>query len=71
MVYQRHGGTALVSQHRLPTIHNLRQFSEAGALKSYGINFAELHRSAAYVDKILKGQTPAICQWNNQATLRS
>jgi ABC-type uncharacterized transport system substrate-binding protein len=47
---------ALVRQHRLPTMHNLRQFVEAGALVSYGVDFAYLHqRVATYVDKILKG----------------
>ncbi len=55
----RHVG-ALVRAHRLPTIHNLREFPEAGALMSYGVNFAELHRrAAAFVDKILKGADPA------------
>jgi putative ABC transport system substrate-binding protein len=49
----------LVLKYRLPTIHNLREFAEAGALMSYGVNFAELHRrSAAFVDKILKGAKP-------------
>jgi putative tryptophan/tyrosine transport system substrate-binding protein len=49
----------LVLKHRLPTIHNLRQFAEAGALMSYGVNFVEVHRrSAAFVDKILKGAAP-------------
>jgi putative ABC transport system substrate-binding protein len=51
---------ALVRQYRLPTIHNLRQFVEAGALVSYGVDFAYLHRrSATYVDKILKGAKAA------------
>ena len=51
---------ALVRKHRLPTIHNLREFVEAGALMSYGVDFANLHRrSAVFVDKILKGAKPA------------
>jgi putative ABC transport system substrate-binding protein len=37
----------------------LRQFADAGALLSFGVNFAEIHRrSAAFVDKILKGAHP-------------
>jgi putative ABC transport system substrate-binding protein len=51
---------ALVDQYRLPTMHNLRQFVEAGALISYGVDFAYLHRRVAtYVDKILKGAKAA------------
>jgi putative ABC transport system substrate-binding protein len=51
---------ALVRQYRLPTMHNLRQFVEAGALISYGVDFAYLHRrSASYVDKLLKGAKAA------------
>jgi putative ABC transport system substrate-binding protein len=51
---------SLVLKYRLPTIHNLREFAEAGALMSYGVNFAELHRrSATFVDKILKGAKPS------------
>src|SRR5262249_42283184 len=37
----------LVREHRLPTMHNLRQFVEAGALVSYGIDFGYLHRRVA------------------------
>jgi putative ABC transport system substrate-binding protein len=51
---------ALVHQHRLPTMHNLRQFVEAGALMSYGVDFAYLHRRVAtFVDKLLKGTKAA------------
>ena len=51
---------ALVRTHRLPTLHNVRQFVEAGALLSYGVDFAVLHRRVAtFVDKILQGANPA------------
>jgi putative tryptophan/tyrosine transport system substrate-binding protein len=50
----------LVRQYRLPTMHNLRQFVDAGALTSYGVDFAYLHRRVAtFVDKILKGAKAA------------
>jgi putative tryptophan/tyrosine transport system substrate-binding protein len=51
---------ALVRQYHLPTMHNLRQFVETGALVSYGVDFAYLHRRVAtYVDKLLKGAKAA------------
>ena len=50
----------LASAARLPTIHELRRFPEAGALMSYGPDLYDLfRRSALYVDKILKGAKPA------------
>jgi putative tryptophan/tyrosine transport system substrate-binding protein len=48
------------SKARLPTIHELRRFPEAGALMSYGPDLHDLFRRAAYyVDRILKGAKPA------------
>jgi putative ABC transport system substrate-binding protein len=45
---------------RLPAIYPEREFVEIGGLISYGPNFADLFRRAAfYVDKILKGAKPA------------
>jgi putative ABC transport system substrate-binding protein len=50
----------LEAKHRLPTMHDLREFVEAGSLMSYGPDLADLFRRAAtYVDKILKGAKPA------------
>jgi len=50
----------LAATARLPTIHELRRFPEAGALMSYGPNLHDLFRRAAiYVDRILKGAKPA------------
>jgi putative tryptophan/tyrosine transport system substrate-binding protein len=45
---------------RLPTMHGFREAVEAGALMSYGPNFADLFRRAAdYVDRILRGTKAA------------
>lgn len=47
------------TRQRLPVIFGLRQFAEAGALMSYGVNLPAVERRAAlYVDKILKGAQP-------------
>jgi putative ABC transport system substrate-binding protein len=44
---------------KLPTINAFRQYVEAGALLSYGPNFADLFRRAGdFVDKILHGSKP-------------
>ena len=49
----------LASKARLPTMYGLRQYVDAGGLISYGANYEDLfRRSAAYVDKILKGAKP-------------
>jgi len=51
---------SLAAKHRLPAIHGLRQFVDAGGLLSYGPNLLDNYRrSAAYVDKIIKGAKPA------------
>ncbi len=51
---------ALAVKHRLPAIHHFPQFVEAGSLMSYSADIGEVHRrSAAFVDKILKGARPA------------
>ena len=50
----------LVSQHRLPSVSNQRNFVDAGGLIFHGAQTADLHRrAAAYVDRILKGTKPA------------
>ena len=44
---------------RLPTMHGVREFVEAGGLMSYGPNIVDQYRRAAdYVDKILRGAKP-------------
>ena len=50
----------LALKHRLPTMFAVREGVEAGGLVSYGVNMSEfIGRSAAYVDKILKGAKSA------------
>jgi putative tryptophan/tyrosine transport system substrate-binding protein len=45
---------------RVPTMHGLGEYVEAGGLMSYGPNFPDLFRRAAeYADKILRGAKPA------------
>ena len=44
----------------MPAAYGVRESVEAGGLMSYGTSFLDLYRrSAAYVDKILKGAKPA------------
>jgi putative ABC transport system substrate-binding protein len=46
-------------KHRLPSITGLEAFAENGGLMSYAPDFGDLsRRSAAYVDKILRGTNP-------------
>ena len=46
--------------HRLPTISAFKHLTQAGLLMSYGPDFSENFRRAAfYVDRILKGADPA------------
>jgi putative ABC transport system substrate-binding protein len=57
---QRHQLVAWAAQRRLPVMYFTREFVEAGGLMTYGPDLAERFRYAAtYVDKILKGATPA------------
>jgi ABC-type uncharacterized transport system substrate-binding protein len=51
---------ALAAKHRLPTIYGFREFPDAGGLLSYGPKLPDQYRrSAAYVDRILRGAKPA------------
>jgi ABC-type uncharacterized transport system substrate-binding protein len=52
--------TILAAKNRLPTMYALRDFVEVGGLIAYGPDFPALYRRAAeYVDKILRGTSPA------------
>ena len=49
-----------VAQHRLPAVYPLRLFATAGGLAAYGPDIADdFRRAASYVDRILKGESPA------------
>jgi ABC-type uncharacterized transport system substrate-binding protein len=51
---------ALAERNRLPAVYPFRYWPARGGLASYGIDNIDLHRRAAtYVDRILKGATPA------------
>ncbi len=51
---------AFAAKERLPGVHAYRELVEAGGLMSYGPNYGEMHRRAAYfVDKIMHGSKPA------------
>jgi putative ABC transport system substrate-binding protein len=57
---QRERLAQLAMQYRIPMIADQRQFAEAGGLAAYGPNRrANYARLAYYVDRILKGDSPA------------
>ena len=59
-VVHRSQVTELTIKSRLPAIYYRSEFVEDGGLMSYGASFTDMDRRAAtYVDKILKGRTPA------------
>ena len=50
----------LATKHRLPAIYFQKEFVDEGGLMSYGVDYDNQFRKAAYyVDKILKGSKPA------------
>ena len=51
---------ALTAKQHLPVIYSVSEFTRSGGLIAYGIERADLfRRSAAYVDRILKGEKAA------------
>jgi ABC-type uncharacterized transport system substrate-binding protein len=61
MLYLEHRRIVdLAAKSRLPAMYAAREFVDAGGLMAYGANLPDLfRRSATYVDKILKGVSPA------------
>jgi len=60
LVSQRTQIIELAVKNRLPAIYPNSLFVDAGGLMTYGVSLTDLDRRAAtYVDKILKGRTPA------------
>ncbi len=60
LISQRRQIADFAVKSRLPAIYPSAEFVEDGGLVSYGTSIADLYRRAAtYVDKILKGRTPA------------
>ncbi len=60
MFSERRRLAELAMKHRLPAISPFGEFADAGGLMAYGGNLvAMFSRSATYVDKILKGASPA------------
>jgi putative tryptophan/tyrosine transport system substrate-binding protein len=50
----------LAARHRLPAVYGFREFPTIGGLMSYGPNLIDaIRRSASYVDRILKGESPS------------
>jgi ABC-type uncharacterized transport system substrate-binding protein len=57
---RRNQFVALAVRHAVPTIHDLREFTAAGALASYGTDLADAYRQGGvYVSRIVKGEKPA------------
>ena len=51
--------TSLAARYRLPALYTYRSFTEVGGLMSYGNDpLVNYRSSAAYVDRILKGEKP-------------
>jgi putative ABC transport system substrate-binding protein len=50
---------AFEMRNRLPAMHEQLDFAESGGLMAYGVSIPEMfRRSAAYVDKIIRGAKP-------------
>jgi putative ABC transport system substrate-binding protein len=57
---QRSRIVEFAARRRLPSMYFYKEFVDGGGLMSYGPSFSDSYRRAAtYVDRILKGATPA------------
>ena len=60
MIAHRVKITSLAARYHLPAVYPYRFFAEVGGLLSYGVDENDnFRRAATYVDRILKGATPA------------
>jgi putative tryptophan/tyrosine transport system substrate-binding protein len=58
--------------YRLPTLMEYKEFAQAGALLSFGVDIVDLSRRAAtHVDKILNGASPAEIPMEQPTTLNT
>ena len=63
---------ALIARQRLPAIYSDPAFMRAGGLAFYGPDRIDLYRrSAGYVDRILRGERPAICRSSSRPNTSS
>jgi putative ABC transport system substrate-binding protein len=59
-VGRRQQFAVLAAYHRIPTIYELREYTDAGGLMSYGPNLNDAYRQVGiYTGRILKGEKPA------------
>jgi putative tryptophan/tyrosine transport system substrate-binding protein len=59
LLSQRERITALVARHRIPAIHDSRDYVAAGGLMSYAPSIPDTYRHAGiYAGRILKGEKP-------------
>ena len=60
LLFHRTRIVGFAAKNRLPAMYSLKEYMDAGGLMMYGPNVADMYRrSAAFVDKILKGAKPA------------